>query len=61
MAQIIGSVVVPLWAFVIVFLLILILKYTMGIRVSREEELKGLDIGEHGEEAYRGFTFFTVE
>jgi Amt family ammonium transporter len=60
-AQIIGSVVVPLWAFVTVFLLILVLKYTMGIRVSREEELKGLDIGEHGEEAYHGFTFFTVE
>jgi Amt family ammonium transporter len=61
MAQIIGSVVVPLWAFGTVFLLILVLKYTMGIRVSREEELKGLDIGEHGEEAYHGFTFFTVE
>ncbi len=36
-----------------------ILKATMGIRVSEEEELKGLDIGEHGMEAYSGFQFFT--
>jgi ammonium transporter, Amt family len=31
------------------------LKATMGIRVSAEEELQGLDIGEHGMEAYSGF------
>ncbi len=29
-----------------------------GLRVSREEELKGLDIGEHGNEAYGGFQVF---
>ena len=28
---------------------------TSGIRVSEEEEIKGLDIGEHGMEAYSGF------
>ncbi len=60
-AQIIGSIAIPLWAFVAMFILFTILKYTIGIRVSRDEELKGLDIGEHGEEAYHGFTFFTVE
>ena len=27
----------------------------MGLRVSKEEEIEGLDIGEHGEEAYVGF------
>ena len=27
----------------------------MGIRVSAEEELNGLDVGEHGMEAYHGF------
>lgn len=32
-----------------------ILKSTLGIRVSTEEELMGLDIGEHGMEAYAGF------
>lgn len=31
------------------------LKYTLGLRVSREEERTGLDIGEHGMEAYAGF------
>lgn len=33
----------------------LVLKATLGIRVSREEEIVGLDIGEHGMEAYSGF------
>ncbi|MDH6086794.1 ammonium transporter [Umezakia ovalisporum] len=33
----------------------LLLKATLGIRVSREEELEGLDISEHGMEAYNGF------
>jgi Amt family ammonium transporter len=33
----------------------LLLKYTVGIRVSREEEIEGLDLGEHGNEAYHGF------
>ena len=36
-----------------------LLKLTVGIRVSPEEELKGLDIGEHGMEAYSGFQFFS--
>jgi len=33
----------------------LALKATLGIRVSPEEEFEGLDIGEHGMEAYSGF------
>ncbi|MEC4817509.1 MAG: ammonium transporter [Scytonema sp. PMC 1069.18] len=33
----------------------LALKATLGIRVTREEEIEGLDIGEHGMEAYSGF------
>jgi Amt family ammonium transporter len=41
------------------FIIMLVLKCTVGIRVSEEEELKGLDIGEHGMEAYSGFQFFT--
>src|SRR5699024_4195252 len=34
----------------------LILKYTVGIRVSAQEELSGLDIGEHGNIAYPDFS-----
>ncbi len=33
---------------------------TTGLRVTAEEELKGLDIGEHGMEAYSGFQIFTT-
>jgi Amt family ammonium transporter len=36
-----------------------ILKVTLGLRVSEEEEQQGLDIGEHGMEAYSGFQIFT--
>ncbi|MFC1570734.1 ammonium transporter [Candidatus Omnitrophota bacterium] len=33
----------------------------VGLRVSREEELKGLDISEHGMEAYSGFQIFITQ
>jgi len=36
------------------------IKAIMGVRVSREEELRGLDIGEHGNEAYSGFQVFST-
>lgn len=32
-----------------------------GLRVSREEELKGLDISQHGMESYSGFEIFTTK
>lgn len=35
----------------------IILKAVVGIRVSPEEEIEGLDYGEHGNEAYHGFQF----
>lgn len=38
-----------------------LLDKSIGLRVSREEELKGLDIGEHGMESYAGFQIFTTE
>ena len=43
------------------FLIFSVLKATMGIRVSEEEEVSGLDIGEHGMEAYTGFQIFTSQ
>ncbi len=42
----------------IVFALI---KATVGLRVSKHEEMRGLDIGEHGLEAYAGFQVFVTE
>ena len=38
-----------------------ILKSTIGLRVTREDELRGLDISEHGMESYAGFQIFTTE
>ena len=60
-AQIIGSVAIPLWAFFTMFILFSILKALNMLRVSEEEEILGLDISEHQEEAYPGFQIFTVE
>jgi Amt family ammonium transporter len=60
-AQIIGSVAIPIWAFVTMYILFSILKALNMLRVSEEEELLGLDISEHKEEAYAGFQIFTVE
>jgi Amt family ammonium transporter len=48
-AQIIGSIAIPLWAFVTMFIFFAVLKSMGMLRVSREEELMGLDIVEQGE------------
>ena len=47
--QILGSVVIPIWAFVTMYILFTVLKKSGMLRVTREEELAGLDIVEHGE------------
>ena len=54
-AQIIGIVAIGLFTVAATSLLWVIINSTIGLRVSAEEELKGLDIGEHGMEAYSGF------
>jgi Amt family ammonium transporter len=59
LVQLIGVLAYGAVCFPAAFILFFILKKTIGIRVSEEEELKGLDIGEHGMEAYSGFQFFT--
>ncbi|TGK34480.1 ammonium transporter [Leptospira gomenensis] len=40
------------WSFGVSSIIFLVLKYTLGLRVSEEEEITGLDILEHGNEAY---------
>ena len=50
--QIIGVVAVFVWAFSLGFLLFKLIKVTIGVRVSKKEEEKGLDITEHGEQIY---------
>jgi len=60
-AQIIGILAVAAWVVVASGILFMVTKAVVGLRVSREEELRGLDIGEHGMEAYAGFQIFTNE
>lgn len=50
--QIIGSVAIPVWAFVTMFALFLALRACGILRVSREKEMEGLDISEHSMHAY---------
>ena len=52
LSQLISMGVVLAWALVTGFALFLGLKSTMGVRATREEELEGLDMPEHGIEAY---------
>lgn len=54
--QLKGVVCVGAFVFLTSLVLWTILKVVMGIRVSAEEESEGLDIGEHGNEAYPDFT-----
>ena len=53
--QVLGVLAVGAFVFVTSGLVWLALKHTVGIRVSRAEELAGLDIGEHGNLAYPDF------
>jgi Amt family ammonium transporter len=50
--QIQGALLVSVFAFVFAYVVFFVLKMTIGVRVSEEEEERGLDITEHGQEAY---------
>ncbi len=52
MVQLKGALLVSVFAFVFSYIVFMILKVTLGVRVSEEEEDRGLDISEHGQEAY---------
>ncbi|MBD3418613.1 MAG: ammonium transporter [Chitinivibrionales bacterium] len=59
--QFVGVLAIGATVFVLSLIFWSILKATTGIRVSKEEEVGGLDIGEMGMEAYNGFQIFTTE
>ena len=40
------------WTFVMTSVILIVIKYTMGLTVSEDAEEQGLDIAEHGEAAY---------
>ncbi len=59
--QALGGFAIAAWAFAAMSILFLILKAVGVLRVGADEELRGLDIGEHGEEAYSGFQVFSTQ
>jgi len=50
--QAIGVLGIGAWTVVVSFILLFILKKTLGLRVSEKEEIEGLDLHEHGMDAY---------
>ena len=54
-AQLLGILVPAAFVFAISYLAWTVIKVTVGIRVSLQEEIEGLDIGEHGNSAYPEF------
>ena len=59
--QLIGVLAYGIFCLITSLGLFLAIKAFMGLRVSEEEEIIGLDIGEHDMESYAGFQIFTVE
>ncbi|KPC70296.1 ammonium transporter [Thermoactinomyces vulgaris] len=56
--QLVGVVVAALYVALVTFIALWILDKTMGLRVSKEDELKGLDISEHGSYSYPEHVMF---
>jgi len=48
-ANMIGAVVVTLYAFIVTYVIAIAIDRTIGLRVSEEEEYVGLDLSQHGE------------
>lgn len=57
--QALGIAAVAVWVLVVSGVLFFIIKKTAGLRVSDKEQLRGLDLEEHGSEAYSGFQIFS--
>ena len=50
--QLVGTLAISAWAFVFSLVVFSIIKITIGVRVSEEDETIGLDVAEHGQPAY---------
>jgi len=60
-SQAIGVGAVGAFTFVLALVVWYIIRLVMGMRVSREEEIAGLDLGEHGMKAYPDFQGFLTK
>jgi len=52
MTQLVGTAAVVAWSAIASFVILLLLKITLGLRVTEEQEFEGLDVSLHGESAY---------
>ena len=59
--QAMGSGAVILFTLVVSLVFWSVIKAALGLRVSQDEEIEGLDMGEHGMEAYAGFQMSTSD
>ena len=60
--QLVGFASVAAWTLVTITITFLVIKATVGIRVSEEEEIVGLDVKEHGlTSAYAGFSILNLD
>jgi Amt family ammonium transporter len=53
--QLAGVGIVGVFSVICSFAILIPIKATIGLRVDKEEELKGLDLSEHGMDAYADF------
>lgn len=59
--QALGAAAAVIFVVVTMAIIFKLIDAAVGLRVSREEELKGLDIGEHGMESYSGFEIYSTQ
>ena len=59
--QLAGVVAVGVASFLCASVIFLLIKRFWGLRTTEEEEIRGLDLSEHGMEAYGGFQIFQNE
>jgi Amt family ammonium transporter len=59
--QLLGSAAVIVFTLVVSLVFWAVIKAALGLRVSQDEEIEGLDMGEHGMEAYAGFQMTTTD
>ena len=50
--QLVGIAATMAWSFIVTAIILLALKYTIGLRVPAQQEEAGLDLSQHGEGAY---------
>ena len=51
-AQLIATIVTVIWAALATYIIILVVRATVGLRVNEEDESEGLDLSSHGERGY---------